>query len=344
MCAETVSTKYLCISGPPASFPAGEWKAMTGQDSRPFAQGEDSTCFVARTSAWDPFIIYVVDPNKLATTPQNAPQPGYPRPPANALPMPARGGPLPVFYNQPIVLQCLSTGVVSPIMVIRKVEKGALAFGGVSTDSYGSAANRHPVAPGESIGDMVSSLHKIALEVLADPREAYSSPSTSALQGFPGSGSFLACLGENVGVNAAQNGRHATAEFASSAAGRSATADAVAENDYLASPSTSAKFPQRRSVDRPSPEEADFTSDGGKVRRSARRAPSVPEVLGGRNRRNGSIPYGDDSTGSDTGDEPAPTSFGAAQSRAWQIECGEPAVWTIVGCGPSLPCPVLYPP
>lgn len=208
---ETVSTKYLCVSGPSATFPAWDWKRMSGHEAKPFAS-EDQTCFIARTSAWDPFIVYAVDPHRPSAAADSLPPPpspiaGYPRPPINALPVnPA--APTPIYYNQPIVLQCLATGVISPIMIIRRVDKGTAATGGGSIDGPQPFVSLNlPVAPGETLGDPVSQLHKIALEIMDNPAAAYGSPMSSYLDGFSGSGTFLACLGENVGIHRATEGR-----------------------------------------------------------------------------------------------------------------------------------------
>lgn len=90
---------------------------MTGGQVRPFAPADvHSTTFVARTGRWDAFVIYAVDIT-LPTldpgiVPAQAPISGYPRPPVNAIPY----NPLvekKIYYNMPIVLQCLSTAVVS---------------------------------------------------------------------------------------------------------------------------------------------------------------------------------------------------------------------------------------
>lgn len=153
-------------------------------------------------SSWDPFIIYLVDPKKradAASVPMQAPIKGYPPPPPNALPINGSGGAqIPIYYNQPIVLQCLNTAVVSPIMIIRKVDKGTNVLGG------GLAANVGPGPhyPREAFGDPVSQLHKIALEVVEDPLAAAPKPTGDGEVASPGqSGAFLACLNESVGMH-----------------------------------------------------------------------------------------------------------------------------------------------
>ncbi|KAI9612222.1 hypothetical protein KEM48_004237 [Puccinia striiformis f. sp. tritici PST-130] len=313
--SQTVSTKYLCVSGPSASFPAGDWRAMSGMEDKPFAPGEDATCFVARTSAWDPFIIYLVDPSKPATVADNVapaypPPPGYPRAPSNALPVSPNAGPIPIYYNQPVVLQCLSTAVVSPVMIIRKVDKGSTAIGGASLEGNASSGQRDmPVAPGEVLGDPVSQLHKIALEVISDPQSAYMAPITSPYAGFPAK-SF--------------GGSHS---------------DALAEANYLSSNhnhSIHSSGTSRARSNTPSGAlELDLgTSEGGKVKRPRKvsntllhgRAPSKNRKRGGS-----MSSCGHDEHGSESECNHSNSLFPHA-SKVWTIECGEPAVWTIVGC------------
>ncbi|WAR61726.1 hypothetical protein PtB15_12B416 [Puccinia triticina] len=350
--SQTVSTKYLCVSGPSASFPAGDWRAMSGMEEKPFAPGEDATCFVARTSAWDPFIIYLVDPSKPATVAENVapaypPPPGYPRAPSNALPVNPNAGPIPIYYNQPIVLQCLSTAVVSPVMIIRKVDKGSTAIGGASLEGNASSGQRDmPVAPGEVLGDPVSQLHKIALEVMTDPQGAYFAPITSPYAGFPGSGSFLACLGENVGVHRAESGRQAVPPImtpppsASSARSFGATnSDALAEANYLAShlsqPIASSGNSRARSNTPSGGLELELgSSDGGKVKRPRKASTSLlhGRALSKNRKRGVSIgSCGPDEHSSESECSQSNSMYPHA-SKVWTIECGEPAVWTIVGC------------
>ncbi|PLW15418.1 hypothetical protein PCANC_17933 [Puccinia coronata f. sp. avenae] len=350
--SQTVSTKYLCVSGPSASFPAGDWRAMSGMEEKPFAPREDATCFVARTSAWDPFIIYLVDPSKPATVADNVapaypPPPGYPRAPSNALPVSPNGGPIPIYYNQPVVLQCLSTAVVSPVMIIRKVDKGSTAIGGASLEGNVSSGQRDmPVAPGEVLGDPVSQLHKIALEVMTDPQSAYMAPITSPYAGFPGSGSFLACLGENVGVHRAESGRQAVPPMmtpptsaSSSQSFGGTNADALAEVNYLAShlnqPIHASGNARARSNTPGSNLELDLgSSDGGKVKRPRKVSATFMHgrALSKNRKRGGSI----SSCGHDEHSPESECSLSNTMyphtSKVWTIECGEPAVWTIVGC------------
>ncbi|CAG8675066.1 3429_t:CDS:2, partial [Scutellospora calospora] len=90
-------------------------------------------CFVARTGSWDPFIIWIVDPRYVKGKDDHPPQqptnPNFPRPPPAAIKS-NNGNPIPIHYNQPIVLQCLTTGMTSPTMIIRKVDKGSMVIGG----------------------------------------------------------------------------------------------------------------------------------------------------------------------------------------------------------------------
>lgn len=201
--SQTVSTRYLCVSGAPTWFKGSDGQPFltldqpAGQPSRV----DPPSCFVAKMTSWDPFIVYLVDPTKKATDPeapaQKPPFPGYPPPPPSAI-VPSPGSPpLTVHYNQRIVFQCLNTAVVSPIMVIRKVDKATTVVGGATIPGSGSEID-------EGLGDPVSQLHKIALEVVEDPTVAPPQANyteSGGPTGSPGdSGPFLACLNESVGM------------------------------------------------------------------------------------------------------------------------------------------------
>ncbi|RKP36958.1 hypothetical protein BJ085DRAFT_21186 [Dimargaris cristalligena] len=108
------------------------------------------------------------------------------------------GGPIPIHYNQHVVLQCLSTGMVSPVMIIRKVEKGSLATGGV----YSSDPGR------EVMGDPVSQLHKVAFEIHTPHVE----PGTTYPNGDKGQ--YLACLSEVVGTQLGSGGKKPSSHLA----------------------------------------------------------------------------------------------------------------------------------
>lgn len=193
--SQTVSTKYLGVS--------------TGKDN-------NGTCFVARTGSWDPFVIWIVDTNRSPDStvrqqhqhlPENA---HFPPPPAIALHSTA-GQPIALHYNQPVVLQCVSTGLVSPVMVIRKVDKGSMIMGGNRLfDLSGSTGGE---CGDEALGDPVSQLHKIAFQIVQDPSIAHNNKATHHFQStnnttndfiLPQTSqavSYLACLNDVVGMH-----------------------------------------------------------------------------------------------------------------------------------------------
>ncbi|KAJ1679480.1 hypothetical protein EV182_001962, partial [Spiromyces aspiralis] len=194
--SQTVSTKYLGMKHSiadgwkrPAWFPGGEDRPSEKLSK---AEGDwNQNEFVARTSFWDPFLIWIVDPNmskeQIESYNQQMPQEsfcGFPVPPPHAIeprvPFDLQGvtadtGPQPfasplvdgspgtsqpfynnvIHYNQPVVLQCMSTGMLSPVFIIRKIDKGSIATGAF----YGNDLSNN------AQGDPVSQLHKIALEV-----------------------------------------------------------------------------------------------------------------------------------------------------------------------------------
>ncbi|CDR98717.1 hypothetical protein [Sporisorium scitamineum] len=199
--SQTVSTRYLCVSGAPSWFKGSDNQPFLNMNPRDQKGQEPPSCFVAKMSSWDPFIIYLVDPTKRAdATPSETLQPpvkGYPPPPPNALPTTGlTSSQMTIHYNQPIVLQCLNTAVVSPVMVVRKVEKGTTVLGGALAGTTESVSR-------EAFGDPVSQLHKIALEVLEDPTASVPRPAGESGESMsPGnSGPFLACLNESVGMH-----------------------------------------------------------------------------------------------------------------------------------------------
>ncbi|CAG8795244.1 3617_t:CDS:2, partial [Racocetra fulgida] len=123
--SQTVSTKYLGVSM---------------QNNNQTQNEQPHPCFVARTGSWDPFIIWIVDPRYVKGKDDHPPQQpanaNFPRPPPAAIKS-NNGNPIPIHYNQPIVLQCLTTGMTSPTMIIRKVDKGSMVIGGGILDSNG---------------------------------------------------------------------------------------------------------------------------------------------------------------------------------------------------------------
>src|SRR5215472_12986128 len=98
----------------------------------------------------DPFIMYIVDVNKptgaMDTPPPSPPHPEYPSPPPNAIPYTNTG--TPIYYNQTVVLQCLTSGVVSPVLIIRKVDHQTTVVGGGLQEGAKGVAD-HYCAPGE---------------------------------------------------------------------------------------------------------------------------------------------------------------------------------------------------
>ncbi|OBZ90725.1 Recombining binding protein suppressor of hairless [Choanephora cucurbitarum] len=154
--SQTVSTKYLGVSSG-ADNPTG-------------------TCFVARTSSWDPFVIWVVDTTR---SPESQPQPlphhpdnpHFPAPPTIAMQTSPGQTPIAIHYNQAIVLQCVTTGLVSPVMVIRKVDKGSMTMGGNRVDDLSGPTGGE--CGDEALGDPVSQLHKVAFQIVQDPSVAH---------------------------------------------------------------------------------------------------------------------------------------------------------------------------
>ncbi|KDQ21859.1 hypothetical protein BOTBODRAFT_99586 [Botryobasidium botryosum FD-172 SS1] len=326
--SQTVSTKYLCVSGSGASFKGSDGAPLPGLDHR---QRGSTPSFVARTASWDMFIMYIVDVNKPtggSDTPPPPPlQPDYPSPPPNAIPSPANGSQIPIYYNQTVVLQCLISGVVSPVLIIRKVDHSTVVVGGGLQEGAKGVPDSY-CAPGEVCGDPVSQLHKIALEV-------YEPSKAAPEHGNPGaSGAFLSCMGEKVNTYRPADFRswNGFNVYPSSAShSPSLPGSPVASTPSSASSSMPDYFAGANGL--PSPQLEYPSSDGGRVRRkrgsltTAAVAKQTTKATGsgsGRRRVN--------STGSGGSASSKPSSDQAMSSGAlWSLDIGETAVWTVVG-------------
>lgn len=125
----------------------------------------------------DPFIVYLVD--TMVSMPSQ-----YPLAPPNAIRSTSRAL-TPISYNQTVVLQCLMSGAVSPVLIIRKLDHGTTVVGGDS--SVGISKYAHCTL-GEVCGDLISHLHKVAFEVFDTGAQA-PTPGTTGV-----SGEFLSCM------------------------------------------------------------------------------------------------------------------------------------------------------
>ncbi|THG98399.1 hypothetical protein EW026_g3771 [Hermanssonia centrifuga] len=331
--SQTVSTKYLCVSGSGSSFKGSDGTPLMGLDQRSRSQ---TPSFIARTASWDPFIMYIVDVNKPAgggmdTPPPPPPQPEFPSPPPNAIPFTNNGSQIPVYYNQTVVLQCLTSGVVSPVLVIRKVDHQTTVVGGGLQEGAKGIAD-HYCCHGEVCGDPVSQLHKIAFEVF-DPNKAAPEPGT------PGaSGAFLSCMGEKVNTYRPVEGR----QWNSVTNTREVESPVIAPGSPTASTPTSSNGSadyfggsgNSSSSVPTSPGPSDFPSnDGGKVKKGKRGsssggALSKPSSQKGRRRPTSA----GSASGSTNSSRRGSSSDSSASSGAlWQVDIGETSVWTIVG-------------
>ncbi|KAJ7647147.1 jkappa-recombination signal binding protein [Roridomyces roridus] len=318
--SQTVSTKYLCVSGSGSSFKGSDGAPLLGLDQR---ARSTTPSFIARTASWDPFVMYIVDVNKPAggidAPPPPPPQHDYPSPPPNAIPFSNNGSQIPIYYNQTVVLQCLTSGVVSPVLIIRKVDHQTTVVGGGLQEGAKGVAD-HYCAPAEVCGDPVSQLHKIAFEVY-DGARAMPEPGT------PGtSGAFLSCMGEKVNTYRPIDGRQWNGAMNGS------NSPTMPGSPMSAGPSGGEYFhPSTGSAPTSPSASPDFLSnDGGRVRKPKRGttsagggiAKNVPK--GGRRRPSsaGSVTSTRRGSGSDSG---------IASGALWQVDIGETSVWTIVG-------------
>jgi recombining binding protein (suppressor of hairless) len=314
--------------------------------------------FIAKTSSWgefssylcgfirrdvtslavDPFVMYIVDAEKPAggmdVPPPPPPHPDYPSPPPNAIPFMNNGTPIPIYYNQTVVLQCLTSGVVSPVLIIRKVDHQTTVVGGGAQEGSKGVGEQF-CAPGEVCGDPVSQLHKVAFEVF-EPGKGAPEPGT-----LGSTGAFLSCMGEKVNTYRPVDGR----QWQSGADGSrspdspvvpsspiiSTPASNGSGNDYFASGPSPAVRSEPTS---PVPSPLEFPSnDGGRVKRGKRSASSA----GGMSKSSSSSKTRRRPTSAgSSGSRPTGSDSGASSGALWQVDIGETSVWTIVGTGWSI--------
>lgn len=287
--------------------------------------------FIARTASWDPFIMYIVDVNKPAGGVDSPPpppiQPDYPSPPPNAIPFTNNGSQIPIYYNQTVVLQCLVSGVVSPVLIIRKVDHQTIVVGGGLQEGAKGIAD-HYCAPGEVCGDPVSQLHKIAFEVY-DPSRGVPEPGT------PGpSGAFLSCMGEKVNTYRPVDGRVWNAvPGAQSRESNSPIATPASPTEDGTPTSTTGSvdyFGSGSMSSTPTSPAADFPSnDGGRVKKAKRGSSSAGTASKSTSAKGRRRPTSAGSAGS--GRRASASDSSASSGALWQVDIGETSVWTIVG-------------
>ena len=274
--------------------------------------------------------MYIVDVNRpaggLDVPPPPPPHAEFPSPPPNAIPYTNTG--TPIYYNQTVVLQCLTSGVVSPVLIIRKVDHQTTVVGGGLQDGAKGVAD-HYCAPGEVCGDPVSQLHKIAFEV-------YDSAKNMPELGTPGqTGAFLSCMGEKVNTYRPVEGRQwnnalAVGSHSPPLPGSPTPTGSSVHGDYFGhtSPDSAPSSPTAMS---------DFLSnDGGRVKKPKRSSSSTggisKNVVGQKGRRR---PNSAGSSSSASRRASSANEYGASSGALWQVDIGEASVWTIVGTGIS---------
>lgn len=157
--------------------------------------------FVTRSSTWDPFIIWLVDAEKLKYTSQyrhdttRSPFSTYPSPPLLAKSPQShynwvdedlckQENPIPILYNQLVVLQCAKTGITSPVFKVRKAEKCGTASGNFySVNCENQCCMDCP--------DAVSQMHRIVFELYQPNAQKNTSGSNDQ---------FLSCIDDSVAL------------------------------------------------------------------------------------------------------------------------------------------------
>lgn len=104
--------------------------------------------------------------------------------------------PIPIYYNQHVMLQCRTTGLVSPILVIRKVGQGNKVIGGVLSDHIVEKQLGGEHMHDECLGDPVSQLHKVAFQVL----DTHTAVSRTTQTSWTQPANYPSCMNDVVGI------------------------------------------------------------------------------------------------------------------------------------------------
>jgi hypothetical protein len=178
-------------------------------------------------------------------------------------------------------------------------------------------------------------LHKIALEVIPDPQAAYAAP-CDPLAGFVGGGSYLSCLGENVGVRKAEGPRRDFGGDPRASPNIGAiTPDKEGDDpfDVMLAGQAASLAAKNAALGRSSPPSAQdkglltpITNDGGKVKRGRRSTASLASPITtpkGRKRGNSSSGL-------------ASAVEAESNEGVWTQDAGEAGTWTIASTGKML--------
>ncbi|RXK41567.1 hypothetical protein M231_01066 [Tremella mesenterica] len=162
--SQTTSTRYLGVTLDMTRFTGSDGRPVSGARPPPLSNERSMfPGFTANANVWESFIIWLVDPTK-PHGPGNGPpfQPDWPSPPSNAVTS-LTHAPV-VRYNSCVVLQSFQTGILSPVLVIRRMEQDTEVVGMDGTHPPEPGAP-HCCPEGEYLGDPVSQLQKIAFEI-----------------------------------------------------------------------------------------------------------------------------------------------------------------------------------
>ncbi|WWD04877.1 hypothetical protein V865_002948 [Kwoniella europaea PYCC6329] len=349
--SQTTSTRYLSV--------VPDFTRITGSDGLPVtgaqppvypSQRSTFSGFTADANNWESFIIWLVDPNRPGG-PSLAPppHPDWPSPPANII-APSMLVP-PIRYNSTVVLQSLQTGVISPVLIVRRIESDADAVG-----MDGQNADIPSALPlGEYAGDLVSQLQKVAFEL-------YRTDTMERLANNPRYGGFwLACVQEAVSDQlVAQERKWSNVQISHRGASRPNSVPNTPQQRFGVLPMT----PHNASMNLPSTPSSPVSSNssttfdyfGTHSRKSSTHSlmsPNIPEVPlppsstdGGPVRRHRTGSMGKNANGpfvrplhkkrgSSSGSleylpSPAMTSSPENHRMQWTMDVGDSCIWSIV--------------
>lgn len=156
--SQNTTTRFLAISKS-----LDRWR---GTDDKPLSSHDAPVEFCVDSNVWDPFHIWLVDPARsgipyVPTRMEGCTDGRQFLPPPDAIVGQMQDVAPVICYNNAVRLQCASTGALSPVYIVRRVEGQSTVVG---TEGRVHDNDTSKCAAGELPAEPVLQLHKVAFE------------------------------------------------------------------------------------------------------------------------------------------------------------------------------------
>lgn len=341
--SQTHSTRYLLVSDSASHVKDSSGTGLVSAElwAQRKAASRRPAMFQAKVDAWDAFIIWQVDCRaspSSTSAPKTAPSsatvdPDWPQPPINALSYDVAQA-TPICFNQTVVLQCPRSGVISPVLVLRRMDQTTTALGGDPAQHADPQTSADAcVPPGERAGDAIGQLSKVAFEIYSPTLIPYDATKAGL------SGAFLGVVGDCVQTLCPTTARTLFPAGLDIPMAEPIPAEspapprpASASNGHVVHPAPIRPSASRRHSASTVASDDEQTNHGGKVVRRRTSASSLSNPTAGSNGKGKKRTNSTDGTSARPAlSKPVKAASAGQSSARWSIEIPENAVWTMVG-------------